>query len=122
MKNMLNWFEIPVTSMDRAIKFYSRVFGFDIQKIKVGDIEMGWFPSEEYAVSGSLVAGDWYTPSQGGVMIYFNAGDDLNNILSRVEGAGGSILVSKTHVSDDIGYMATFIDTEGNRISLHSKG
>ncbi len=121
MKNMLSWFEIPVIKLDRAMKFYSQIFGYEFKKIKTGETEMAWFPTEEYVMSGALVAGEWYSPSSDGVLIYFHVDEDLNTILEKVEEAGGSIVISKTLVSEEIGYMATFMDSEGNRISLHSK-
>jgi len=64
---------------------------------------------------------DAYKPSEThGPLIYFSC-KDLNDELQRVEDAGGKIVQAKTQISEDIGYMALLIDTEGNRIALHSK-
>lgn len=85
---------------------------------------MGWFPADydKPGTSGSLIQNkDWYKPSNtDGVLIYFSSAD-VDNELSRVEKAGGKITQPKTQISPDIGYMALFVDTEGNRIALHSR-
>lgn len=123
--NVVGWFEIPVSDMDRAIAFYETVFGFKIQKQVMGDLAMGWFPWVEAGLGspGSLVYHkEHYKPSADGTLVYFTAhSGDLNNELGRVEAAGGKILEPKKLITEDIGYMALLLDTEGNRIALHSR-
>lgn len=122
--NMVGWFEIPVEDMDRAKAFYEAVFQVGIQVHDMGDTKMGWFPwnHEKPGAAGTLIQNkDWYRPSNvAGVLIYFNS-EDVQNELDRVEAAGGRILKPKTQISPDVGYMALFLDTEGNRIALHSR-
>lgn len=122
--NMVGWFEIPVRDMDRAKKFYETVFEVTLQIEQLGELVMGWFPWAEgkQGSSGTLALHkDFYTPSDSaGVLIYFTS-LDVENEISRVEAAGGKVLQSKTLISEDIGYMAVFVDTEGNRIALHSR-
>ena len=123
-RNVVGWFEIPVADMERAIKFYESVFDFKIQKQNLGDLVMGWFPYADFPGSpGSLVYHkDFYKPSTDGVLIYFTAqSGDLSNELLKVEPAGGKVLMQKKLISNDIGYMGLFIDTEGNRIAIHSR-
>jgi len=84
---------------------------------------MGWFPFTEgkSGASGSLIQNDAYEPSESkGVLIYFSS-IDVNNEMNRVEAAGGKIIQPKTQISEDVGYMALFTDSEGNRIALHSR-
>jgi predicted enzyme related to lactoylglutathione lyase len=122
-KNAVGWFEIPVSNMDRAVKFYETVLGYKLSRNKFDKLEMAWFPSlEKPGSSGSLVHHpDFYKPSQDGVLIYFSSSSgDLNNELSKVESASGKILIPKRQVSEEYGYMAVILDTEGNRIALHS--
>ena len=123
--NVVGWFEIPVEDMDRAIRFYETVFDISINRQKMGPLDMGWFPWVENTVGsgGSLVhAPDYYKPTQDGVLIYFTAfSGDVSIELSRVEGAGGVVLQDKTMISPEHGYMALILDTEGNRIALHSR-
>jgi predicted enzyme related to lactoylglutathione lyase len=123
-QNVIGWVEIPVTDMDRAKGFYEAVFAFEIQVHPMGELIMGWFPFEQgkEGASGSLVKhGDFYRPSDThGSVVYFSS-TDVQNELDRVEAAGGSIIQPKTLISEEIGYMALFRDSEGNRIALHSR-
>lgn len=118
----VGWFEIPTQDMDRAIKFYETLFDCELSRNTLGDFDMAWFPwSEEMkGAGGSLVHHESYTPKDDGTLIYFSS-EDVNNELERIEKAGGKILRPKTQISPDIGFMALFMDTEGNRIALHSR-
>ena len=121
--NMVGWFEIPVTDMDRAKAFYDKVFQIDIQVQDFGGVQMGWFPWAEgkMGASGSLIQQESYKPSDThGVLIYFSS-EDVSNEASRVEASGGKLIQDKRMISPDVGYMALFVDTEGNRIALHSR-
>ena len=120
---MVGWFEIPVTNIQRAKIFYDAVFNVEVQVQDFGGTLMGWFPFVEgkLGASGSLIQNKAYEPSDSkGVLIYFSS-EDVNNEINRVEAAGGKIIKPKTQISPDIGYMALFIDCEGNRIALHSR-
>jgi predicted enzyme related to lactoylglutathione lyase len=122
-KNAISWFEIPTTDLNRAQKFYETIFGVSLTPLDVQAIKMRMFPLEDQmGVGGALVYNaDFYKPSStDGPLIYLNANPDVQNVLGKVESAGGKILVPKTQISEDYGYMAMFIDTEGNRIALHS--
>ena len=123
-QNMVGWFEIPVLDMDRAKGFYEAVFQIEIQVQDFGGTKMGWFPWQEgkEGASGSLILQpDWYIPNRKeGVLIYFSS-EDVQNELDRVEAAGGRILKPKTKISDEIGFMGLFHDSEDNRIALHSR-
>jgi predicted enzyme related to lactoylglutathione lyase len=121
--NMVGWFEIPVTDMERARAFYNTVFNVEIQVEDFGGVLMGWFPfvDGKKGASGALVQNRAYIPDdKKGVLIYFSSGD-VNDELSRIYGVGGKLIQPKTLISKDIGYMALFIDSEGNRIALHSR-
>ena len=121
--NMVGWFEIQVTDMDRAKAFYDAVFTIDISIHKLNNLIMGWFPFAEnkQGASGSLVLQkDFYFPSENkGTLVYFSSAD-VQIQLDRIETAGGKIVQPKTAIGDGHGYMAVFLDTEGNRIGLHS--
>ena len=122
---VVGWFEIPVEDMDRAVRFYEDVFGFGLERHRLGPLDMAWFPSspEGKGSAGSLVSsGENYKPSAEGTLIYFTSpSGDVDNELERIEGAGGRVLQPKTLITDDIGYMGVFMDTEGNRIAVHSR-
>ena len=122
--NMVGWFEVPVTDMDRARKFYQPVFDIDIDVRDFGGLLMGWFPFAEGkpGASGSLIKhADSYKPSEThGPLLYFSS-TDVSVELAKIEQAGGKVLQQKTLISVDIGFMGIFIDSEGNRIALHSR-
>jgi predicted enzyme related to lactoylglutathione lyase len=121
--NALNWFEIPAVDTDRAKKFYETIFDVSMESVDMMGMQMVMFPQSQEPngkVSGALVKSDFHKPSGDGVLIYLNANPDMQPILDRVEGAGGKVAMPKTQISPEIGYMAFFIDTEGNRIGLHS--
>jgi len=121
MANVLNWFEIPVTNMERAVKFYSDVMGYEaMYQMNMGGYDMAFFPMEGEGVGGALVKGDVCFPSDKGAMIYLNANPDLAVPLSKIEAAGGKVVMPKTLINDEIGYMASFVDCEGNRVAFHS--
>jgi predicted enzyme related to lactoylglutathione lyase len=119
----VGWFEIPVKKMKRATTFYEEVLKTELIEQNFGDTKMALFPMDDSAkgAGGSLInAGDFYTPSHDGSMVYFSC-DNLADELSRVEKAGGTILRTKTQISPEYGYMAILEDTEGNRVALHSQ-
>ncbi len=121
-ENALNWFEIAVVDFDRAKRFYEAVF--DI-KMKVSDfpmMKMASFVTDDMTgkVSGALVKSDMHKPSLDGALVYMNGNPDLEIPLAKVADAGGKVFLPKTFVNENVGYMALFADTEGNRIALHS--
>ena len=125
--NPIGWIEIPVTDMDRAIRFYETVFGFKLERHQMGPLDMAWFPSKEGSTgsAGTLVRHpEFYSPSdKKGPLVYFTAfSGDVATELGRVEAAGGKVLTEKKQISPDHGYMGLFLDSEGNRIALHSRG
>ncbi len=122
MSNVINWFEIPANNFERACEFYAKVTGNELQKMPTGEMpmEMAFFHHEgEGSVGGAVVKGDGFVPSAEGSTIYLNAGADLTDSLSRVEEAGGQIVMPKTAIGEN-GFIAQFMDTEGNRVALHS--
>ncbi|MEY8847701.1 VOC family protein [Psychroserpens sp. XS_ASV72] len=121
-QNMVGWFEIPVHDMNRAKAFYETVFEVKIEIHNFGGLLMGWFPFDESkpGASGTLIKQDTYIPSEEGTLVYFNC-KNVQNELDRIESAGGKIYQPKTQISPEHGYMAAFIDSEGNRVALHSR-
>lgn len=118
----LNWFEIPAADFARAKAFYEAVLGMTIQTMEMGPTTMGFLSSDPAAVGGAIVAGEGATPSQQGTTVYLNGGADLAPMLARVQAAGGSVIVPKTEIGNDFGFFALFIDSEGNRVGIHSMG
>lgn len=120
MANAVNWFEIPATNFDRASKFYSTVLDKQLAINEIMGIQMAMLPAENNGVGGAICTGEGHVPSQDGSTIYLNGGEDLSDPLSRVESAGGKVLLPKTKITDEIGYFAVFLDCEGNKVAFHS--
>ncbi|MEO8167736.1 MAG: VOC family protein [bacterium] len=122
LKNAINWFEIPVTNFERAKKFYSAIYDYEMPEQMMGPNRMGFFLSdmENRGIGGAIVQGNGYVPTKDGVKVYLSAGNDLTIVLNCVAKAGGKVLLAKTLVGPDLGYFAVIEDTEGNNISLHS--
>lgn len=118
--NMLNWYEIPATDFARAVKFYETLLAITVHAQEMNGMKVGFMPQQGDTVGGAIMSGPEQSPSGSGVTIYFKGGSDLAGPLSRVEPAGGRIILPKTLVSKQIGHIALFHDTEGNRIGLHS--
>lgn len=122
-QNAISWFEIPTSNLDRAQKFYESIFDIQMQPLDTPQIKMRMFPLKNMmGVGGALVYNAQFYKSSAseGPLIYLNANPDVQIILDRIESAGGKILVPKTLISPEYGHMAMFLDTEGNRIALHS--
>ena len=122
-ENSINWFEISVTDIARAKKFYEAIFGIEMPLDNMMGMDMAFFPYDagNGKVAGALVKSDMHKPSGDGVKIYLNGNPDLSVALGKVEAAGGKIIMPKTNIGPDVGNMAFFIDTEGNVIALHSQ-
>jgi len=122
MTNSVNWVEIPVLNFDRAKEFYSKIYEYEMYEEMMAGLRMGFLPMERESqgVGGAIVQGNGYIPSKFGSKIFLNGGENLQKVLDRVIGAGGEIIQQKTKITDEIGYFATFEDTEGNHVSLHS--
>lgn len=124
--NIANWFEIPTTDIERAKAFYAQVTNsyFDDEEMPMPDgnlFKMAVFQFEEGAVSGMLVNGEGYVPTQTGSVVYLNATGRLDTFLARVSDAGGEVLVPKTPIEDgEKGHFAQFLDSEGNRVGFYA--
>ncbi|WP_034040627.1 VOC family protein [Wocania ichthyoenteri] len=123
MKNAISWFEIPVKNYERAKQFYTTVMDSEItdHHMPEQNTKYGMFPydNDNNGVGGGLIEAEGQNPTSDGCTLYLNGGEDLNVALEKVENAGGKVLIPKTDIGEN-GFMAQFLDTEGNRIALHS--
>ena len=122
MENLINWFEIPATDFNRAVSFYKTILGLEVKQAEMFGTKMGFFPTDGTNVSGAILQGEDYKPSTEGVIAYLNGGNDLQNVLDKVESSSGKVIVPKTQISPEMGYFGMFIDTEGNKMAVHSIG
>ncbi|MCI0448467.1 MAG: VOC family protein [Chlorobi bacterium] len=120
MRNTINWFELPVVNFERAKKFYETIFEIKMEDSMMGPYRMGFFASDGQGVSGALVHGEGYEPSDKGAIVYLNADGIINEVLVRIPKAGGKVVVPRTPITPEIGDFAIFLDTEGNKVALHT--
>ena len=118
--NALNWFEIPVSNMQRASEFYTSVTGSSFREESIAENQLAIFSYEQPGVGGCLIKGRAYVPGNHGAVVYLGIKDGLNAALERVKAAGGIIATGNTRLPGDMGCYAHIIDTEGNRIGLHA--
>jgi predicted enzyme related to lactoylglutathione lyase len=122
--NSLNWFEIPAKDITRAKKFYESIFSIKMEDMgEMMGMKMVSFPSEmgNGKASGGLVQSEMHKPSMDGAVVYLNANPSIQTVIDRIEKAGGKVVMPKTQISPEIGMMAFFIDSEGNKVALHAQ-
>jgi len=120
MTHLSNWVEIPARNLARASAFYAKLFGEELHPMDLGGTHYALFPSSDRFNCGALAQGEGYEPGTQGPLVYLDGGPDLDAKLSRVVQGGGTVLVPKTYLGVEAGYIALFTDTEGNRIGLQT--
>ena len=121
MKNLINWFEIPAINFKRAINFYEKVFDLKLKICEYETEKMAFFPEKKFSNCGMISQAKDFIPSADGVVIYFDATDKIDELITKVRTAGGSILTDKCKIeADGRGHFALVKDSEGNRIGLYS--
>jgi uncharacterized protein len=118
--NYISWFEIPAHDFNQAVYFYSYIFDIEMKQNITELNAIAYFP-ETSGIGGAIIYGPGSIPSDKGPLIYLNGGNDLNVVLNKVEFAGGRIVMPKTLISETDGYFAIFIDSQGNKLAIHSK-
>jgi predicted enzyme related to lactoylglutathione lyase len=119
MKSALNWFEIPVTNLDRATKFYETMLQAKLRRENFHGTEMAVIVAEDAGVGGALILDKKRKPNGDGTLVYLNANGQLDAAIRLASESGGSVVLPKTEIGD-IGAIALIRDTEGNQIGLHS--
>lgn len=122
LHHAVNWVEIPVLDFERAKKFYSAIYDYEMPEMMMGPQRMGFllFDQQNGGIGAAIVQGEGYVPTSQGAKVYLNGGADLNTVLNRVVAAGGKVLMPKMLITPELGCFGMFEDTEGNHISLHS--
>ncbi|MEP7189241.1 MAG: VOC family protein [Roseiflexaceae bacterium] len=119
MSNAINFFEIPSIDFDRAVAFYRNILDVEFHHEVFMGTPTAMFPSSAAGAGGAVIHND-LKPSTDGPLIYLNANGQLREVVARVAQAGGSVLLPVTSIGDP-GEIAIILDTEGNRIGLHSE-
>lgn len=120
MKSLISIVEIPITDYRRAVAFYEKILDVSIEEVDMDGTQMGVLPSDGQTVNVVLVRGIDYKPTTDGTVVYLNTGNDLQPTLDKIELSGGKVVVPKTEISPEMGFFAIFIDSEGNKLGLHS--
>ena len=121
MPNAINWFEIPVSDIDRAQRFYEAVLARTLRRETMGDQVLAVFPYDEPNAGGCLLADANKPAANGqGVRIYLDCTPSIDAALKRVETSGGAVVVAKTALPPGMGFFAHMRDTEGNVVGLHA--
>jgi predicted enzyme related to lactoylglutathione lyase len=118
--NQVVWVDIPVLDLDRAVRFYSAVLGSAVQKQEYPGMTIGLLPGADSEVTGCLFTKEGERPSEHGLLVYLNAQGRLDQAVAAVEPNGGKV-VEPTHAIGPYGFRAIILDSEGNRVALHSR-
>ena len=117
--NTICWVDIPTTDLDRAIRFYSAVLGQAVSKQSEHGMSFGLLPHADSYVSGCLCVDRENRPSEHGPLVYLNVEGRIDDAIKAVGAQGGKVLKPK-HAIGPYGHRAIVVDTEGNRLALHS--
>lgn len=120
MHTKINWFEIPSSDFKRATAFYERLFDTTLKVEQTGPVKMGIFNDATGESCGCVAHSEHYLPGKDGTVIYLDAMPSIDQVIARIEPAGGTIQMGKMELPDGLGYIAHFVDTEGNRLALHA--
>ena len=120
LRRLINWFEIPVTDLTRAIPFYEQLLHTKLRQETCGPMQLAVFTYDDPNTGGCLCLGQNMQPSRAGVLIYLNCQDGLDNTLHRLANLNGKVIVAKTALPPGMGYFAVMEDCEGNAVGLHS--
>lgn len=119
--NSLNWFEIPALDLERAKRFYETIFATQLEPIsEMMGMSMSMFPADPAKVGGALVKSQYHSPSSTGAWVYLNANPSIQAVVDRISAAGGTVTMPPMEIAPEIGYMAGFVDSEGNAMALHA--
>jgi hypothetical protein len=118
---IVTWFEIPASDVVRAAAFYEKVLARKVHVQDLGGILHAFFDHNDEVIGGAIVKEEGLKPSKEGVLLYFNCNNEMEAHLARVIESGGVIEQDKRLIAPEIGYLSTFIDTEGNRMAFFSR-
>jgi predicted enzyme related to lactoylglutathione lyase len=120
MKRAVNWFEISVSDLDRATRFYERLLGTALKREEFQGMTLALFPHDEPAIGGALIQHPGHVPGGSSSVVYLDAEGKLDACIDRVGAAGGEVVQKKTAIGP-AGFMALVRDSEGNTVGLHSQ-
>jgi len=120
MQTKINWFEIPAHDFSRAVQFYEAIFEKKLRIESLGASQLGVFTNSDGESFGGVIEGEGFKPGGDGIIIYLDASPAIDQVITRIKAAGGHIKLDKFALPDGMGWIAHFIDLEGNRLGLHA--
>ena len=123
-RHAVTWFELPSVDFERAVNFYDAILDTRLKVEKFGPdaTDMAVFPASADGAAGCVIHDPRYRPHADGVVVYLNCAPSIDEVLGRVEHAGGTVLTAKTALPPGMGFYAHIGDSEGNRVGLHALG
>jgi predicted enzyme related to lactoylglutathione lyase len=127
-ENTVVWADIPVTDLNRAMKFYGAVLQREFKPMEgMEGVALEAPPADfdpstmepPFPVAFDLVVVQERKPSADGCTIYLNSHGDPEGMLQRAVAAGGKLLQPVADMGDMVGSVGFFEDSEGNRIGVH---
>ena len=121
-RNALNWFEIPVADIERAQRFYETLLAKSMRREQMGPQTLAIFPYDNgNGVGGALLqSATAPAPGTDGSLVYLDASPSLAAVMARAGELGAKVLLPALQLPGTIGYIAQIVDSEGNRMGLHS--
>lgn len=120
MKRLVAFFEIPASDFNRAVKFYETVLDMNLDAMDWGHEKMAFFPQESGKCPGAISYAADFNPSKDGTLVSLTV-ESMEDALAKIIQNGGAVVIPKTKIeAEGMGYFATFIDSEGNRMGLYS--
>lgn len=121
--NRVNWFEIPVTNLDKAADLYAATLGLTLKREVFFGVPHAILMRAEGAgdpgVTGALISDAKRAPRQGvGTVVYLHAQDGVPACLARAVEAGAKVVQPTTDIGP-FGTIAQIEDFDGNIIGLH---
>ena len=117
LKNLMVWTDIPVTDLDRAAAFYAAVLGIKVSQEAFAGSAFGVLEHTEG--NGGCLVPQAAAVSAVGMLVYFNVDGRIKDALAQVQALGGKVL-EPVHPIGPHGFRAIVLDSEGNRLALHS--
>lgn len=120
MKHAVVWSEIAVADLKRATAFYEKLLDGKLKPEQFGPFRIACFPYADGGIGGCLVHGEGYEPSAKGTVTYLAATPGIDAALERARALGAMVVLPKTALPGEQGFIAHVLDCEGNRIGLHA--
>ena len=112
------WFDLPVADLERASRFYAAVLGIEVSPAKAGNFTFAVLEHGPDGNGGCLIP-NAKEVSAAGILVYMNVEGRIRDAVAQTQKQGGRLLKAIESIGPH-GFRAVVLDSEGNRIALHS--